>query len=713
MPSKVFGAQSQRFDGIVNVIGQAQPPVWLCIDPDSNILSDIRAASPNTATLVRIYTGAPSVDDKGQHPDPEAYGREYATRVYSAVKQPGSMDYLLSENEPNDHYNNLTEFIKRLDAFLVGFSQRAKELGFRPLGPNFSTGYPEVFVPGTDYELWPNAWQGLTSGLRALRDANGALSLHEYDAPDLFRLWSDSKQRGFLVGRHKAIYECLPADLQTLLLYLTEFGIDWLTQGVQGGFWHNRNEDAPTWMIGQMREAWKRIYSTTPQLRGIACFIWGSNNPALWEEYDFKRTDTSAQAFTNFFAEGLPGAVAVMPPAFAFDAYPLLQAYPISQGFGENPAVYQPLGFPGHEGIDLACPVGTPIRAVAAGTVVEAKNLGNYGLRVIVKHANGWQTIYAHLLEAAPVGLKTVAGGYVGRSGASGNVTGPHLHITLRCTGFTYTDAHGAWPWNVFDPTARLAAVTPPANGGHMTIQQDRITRAWNSIGVPYNPDAAFPKQALALALGRPVGKEYTNMQGMSGQGFERAFLESPAGDVLSAKAYDWTTGEPYVAPGPPVIVPPGSQPKRLSTSTLPPYVFPDGTKVDLGMSVISYQQQPGEQFWGLVAVGAYKLNVGTQIVLTARDAAGAKFDVPMTHAWDAARQKSETVLTDGDGKRTVVLGSGSDYTPPTPPPDRIYVSKGDGQDGSTWPTPAGDIWVTGQPGGHFEGAATFLLMTG
>lgn len=307
--SHSYGEQHQTFAGLNQLYAQAHPAVAKFIDPDDNIARLVKQLSPNTTTIVRVYTGQPTVDDAGQHPDPERYGYDYATRVYAAVKDPAHMDLLESENEPNDHYNNLTEFIKRLNAFLVGFSRRARELGFRPLGPNFSTGYPEVFVPGSDYVLWPDAWRGLTDGLLALQSAGGALGLHEYDAPDLLRLWSAAKQRGYLVGRHKAVYAALGADLQSLPLYLTEFGIDYLVYGVDGGFWHNRDENAPTWMVDQMRQAWSEVYSTTPQLKGICQFLWNRNDPR-WEEYDCARTTTSVQTFTDYLKE----AATIQPP---------------------------------------------------------------------------------------------------------------------------------------------------------------------------------------------------------------------------------------------------------------------------------------------------------------------------------------------------------------------------------------------------------------
>lgn len=565
MPN-AFGGQSQRFDGVVQAIRQSQASLWKWINPDSEILRAAKEANPNITNIVRIYTGAPTVDDKVQHPDPERYGYDYATLVYSQVQDPAHMDLLESENEINDHYGDLTEFIKRTSAFLVGFSRRAKELGFRPLGPNFSTGYPEVYVPNSDYELWPNAWQGLSDGLRALRDSNGALSIHEYDSPDLFRLWSDTKQRGYLVGRHKAIYECLPSDLQSLPLYITEFGIDWLTQGVEGGFWHNRDENAYQFMIEQNREVWRRIYSTTPQLRGISQFLWGTTDPHF-TEYDMRLTDPSIAGFTAFFGETLPPSTPMLTP-FVPTHYPFSRVYPISQLFGANPAYYAQFGLPGHDGTDFACPVGTPFCGVASGVVSLVSQSGVYGWHITVTHPDGYQTLYAHMSRFDVKQGDSVKGGtQLGLSGQSGNVTGPHLHISLMHPGTTYVDANGvSWPYNLYDPSAINSI--PPTGVIIVSTPQERINHAWQSTNIVYNPDAAFPKIAQKQGLGRPVGNEYNYVSAggsrLVGQGFERAFLEALESDVLAAKAYDWLTGLEYV----PSVTPP-------PVTGIPPYSFP------------------------------------------------------------------------------------------------------------------------------------------
>lgn len=707
---KIYGAQHQAFDGILRYYQTAQPPVGKFIDPDDNILREVKRVSPRTTTIVRVYTGSPTVDDAGQHPNAEQYGRNYADLVYSRVRDPSHMDYLESENEPNDHYGNLTEFIKRLNAFLVGFSGRAKELGFRPLGPNFSTGYPEVYIPGSDYELWPNAWQGLTDGLRALRDANGGLALHEYDAPDLFRLWSDSRQRGYLVGRHKAVYRSLPADLLQLPLYITEFGIDFLVHNVEGGYWHNRDENAPTWMVDQMRECWTRIYSSTPQLKGVCFFLWGRNSP-LWEEYDIARTDTSATLFTQFFSEELPGInPEPQPMPFAFEVYPLPSVARISQEFGVNPDYYRQFGLPGHEGIDLAVPIGMPVLSVSAGTIASASSTGNYGRHVRVTHADGWQTLYAHLSAiAAQVGQSVDAGDVLGNSGSSGNTTGPHLHFGLKHLGFAYTSPNGTvWPFNIFDATAFLEAVA--VTGGEiMRTAGQRVAAGVRSIGVDYLADSALFAKARGLGLKYPLGQEYrdriTGEPVIAGQAFgpDGVLLETIEGQwgMDQIKAFALLTGEPWTKP---VDGGGGTLPvaKRLTTADVSQY----------GFRVEPYAPQPGESFFGLIAIGNIQSGpqVGTTSTMNAfNQVGGAAIGYKLTHAYDVANHKFEKHDSPTVG---VVLGPGS-YIPPSAS-DRFYVSADDGQQGGSWPTPKGDVLVAGMPNGnHWQATYTWMLMTG
>jgi murein DD-endopeptidase MepM/ murein hydrolase activator NlpD len=86
-----------------------------------------------------------------------------------------------------------------------------------------------------------------------------------------------------------------------------------------------------------------------------------------------------------------------------------------------------------HTGVDFPVPTGTSVKAVASGTVVSAGWGGSFGYQVVIRHADGRYTQYAHL-SAISVrdGQSGGVGQRIGRSGSTGNSTGPHLHFEVR-----------------------------------------------------------------------------------------------------------------------------------------------------------------------------------------------------------------------------------------------------------------------------------------
>lgn len=86
-----------------------------------------------------------------------------------------------------------------------------------------------------------------------------------------------------------------------------------------------------------------------------------------------------------------------------------------------------------HTGVDFLVGTGTSVHAAGAGRVVTAGWGGSYGYQVVIRHADGRYTQYGHLSAiSVRAGQSVTAGQRIGRSGATGNVTGPHLHFEVR-----------------------------------------------------------------------------------------------------------------------------------------------------------------------------------------------------------------------------------------------------------------------------------------
>ncbi|MGY9070915.1 M23 family metallopeptidase [Streptomyces sp. CAS3] len=86
-----------------------------------------------------------------------------------------------------------------------------------------------------------------------------------------------------------------------------------------------------------------------------------------------------------------------------------------------------------HTGVDFLVPTGTAVHAAETGEVVAAGWGGSYGYQVVIRHADGHYTQYGHLSAiSVRVGQRVAAGARIARSGATGNVTGPHLHFEVR-----------------------------------------------------------------------------------------------------------------------------------------------------------------------------------------------------------------------------------------------------------------------------------------
>ncbi|MRS01641.1 M23 family metallopeptidase [bacterium] len=103
-----------------------------------------------------------------------------------------------------------------------------------------------------------------------------------------------------------------------------------------------------------------------------------------------------------------------------------------------------------HKGVDVAIPEGTPIKPVAPGTIMYSGTRGGYGNIVIVEHAGGMTTLYAHnSFNLAATGNRVDKSSTIALSGSTGRSTGPHLHFEAWLEGQNITTDFLADPTSI------------------------------------------------------------------------------------------------------------------------------------------------------------------------------------------------------------------------------------------------------------------------
>ncbi|WP_459549067.1 M23 family metallopeptidase [Nocardia sp. X0981] len=130
-------------------------------------------------------------------------------------------------------------------------------------------------------------------------------------------------------------------------------------------------------------------------------------------------------------APGAPEAGVVPPGAILPGAsgYVLPAPGTFTSGFGSRWGSF-------HRGIDIAGPIGTPIYAVADGTVIDAGPAAGFGLWVRIRHDDGTISVYGHMYDFfVSVGERVPAGMQIARMGNRGDSTGPHLHFEIIMDG--------------------------------------------------------------------------------------------------------------------------------------------------------------------------------------------------------------------------------------------------------------------------------------
>ncbi|MFE2281101.1 M23 family metallopeptidase [Streptomyces sp. NPDC059454] len=171
--------------------------------------------------------------------------------------------------------------------------------------------------------------------------------------------------------------------------------------------------------------AWKRLEKQNTELVALQQGIERKLEAARWK--------LQGQADASVAAGACRGAVRLDQPRTRFTTHWVapVETYELSASYGSGGTRWANR----HTGQDLAVPIGTPVRAVGSGRVVKVSCGGAFGIEIVLRHAGGYYTQYAHLAAVAvDQGDRVAPGQWIGQSGTSGNSTGPHLHFEVRVT---------------------------------------------------------------------------------------------------------------------------------------------------------------------------------------------------------------------------------------------------------------------------------------
>lgn len=143
-----------------------------------------------------------------------------------------------------------------------------------------------------------------------------------------------------------------------------------------------------------------------------------------------------------------------------------------------------------HDGLDLAAPLGSTVRAAASGTVTFAGRQSDGAVVVKIRHADGYTSLYGHLdptLDVS-VGQQVSEGQPIGKVGMTGNTTGPHVHFSLYDTTGTAVDPATSLragclpdPSTLLGPSAADPAVLTAESGSAVLARFDAV-----SSQIPY-----------------------------------------------------------------------------------------------------------------------------------------------------------------------------------------------------------------------------------
>ncbi len=149
-------------------------------------------------------------------------------------------------------------------------------------------------------------------------------------------------------------------------------------------------------------------------------------NPSGSDLKRIKKEQSRTRAALNTFSDLLPESLRLEPPVYGERS----SAFGLKRFFNKQPR--NP-----HSGLDIATAEGTPIKAPARGTVIDAGNFFFNGNVIFIDHGQGLITMYCHLQKIeVRKGQELNTGDLIGKVGMTGRVTGPHLHLGVSLNGW-------------------------------------------------------------------------------------------------------------------------------------------------------------------------------------------------------------------------------------------------------------------------------------
>ncbi|HEV2875532.1 MAG TPA: peptidoglycan DD-metalloendopeptidase family protein [Thermoleophilaceae bacterium] len=233
-----------------------------------------------------------------------------------------------------------------------------------------------------------------------------------------------------------------------------------------------------------------------------------------------------------------------------------------------------------HDGVDIAAPTGTAVRAAACGSVTVAGSQSGYGNIVCITHTNAFSTCYAHLSRfAVSQGARVQQGQVIGYVGCTGSCTGPHLHFETRVNGQAQNPRGYLQGGSMPGTAARTATATTAVGGGpgslpgkkgakraSSTKQAAVTTAAWStSSGGVTKKEALRAREAAAMAA---VGSTTGTAAPGTPEAMTSAEAAVPPATAMPPEVAPATYGAPAPEPAP-VAIEGGAVPTEAAPVTV------------------------------------------------------------------------------------------------------------------------------------------------